>query len=128
MTLFEVADLVLMLEGQTDVVEPVEQAMLAEGIDLEMQHLAVRRGHALCLEIDFEPVALIGLDGLEQPLDRGLIEGDQQDAVLEALLKKMSAKLGAMITRKPKSSSAQGACSRELPQPKLRRPSNTLAP
>ena len=32
----------------------------------------------------------------------------------------MSAKLGATIARKPKSSSAQTACSREEPQPKLR--------
>ncbi len=32
----------------------------------------------------------------------------------------MSAKDGATIAWKPKSSSAQGACSREEPQPKLR--------
>jgi hypothetical protein len=38
---------------------------------------------------------------------------------LKQLLKKMSAKLGAITQRMPKSSSAQGACSRELPQPKL---------
>ena len=38
---------------------------------------------------------------------------------LKQLLWKMSAKLGAMTQRMPKSSSAQGACSRELPQPKL---------
>ena len=36
------------------------------------------------------------------------------------LLRKMSAKLGAMIARKPISFSAQGACSREEPEPKLR--------
>ena len=35
------------------------------------------------------------------------------------LLKKMSAKLVEMTQRTPKSSSAQGACSREEPQPKL---------
>ena len=40
----------------------------------------------------------------------------------------MSAKLGAMSTRKPKSSKAQGACSRLEPQPKLRRANRMLAP
>jgi len=38
---------------------------------------------------------------------------------LPALEKKMSAKLGAMTARKPKSVRAQAACSRELPQPKF---------
>ena len=38
---------------------------------------------------------------------------------LKQLLKKMSAKDGAITQRMPKSSSAQGACSRELPQPKF---------
>ncbi|MCY1446738.1 hypothetical protein D9M71_633250 [compost metagenome] len=47
---------------------------------------------------------------------------------LKLLLKKMSAKLGAMMLRKPYSSSAQGACSRLEPQPKFSRASNTLAP
>ncbi|MCY1495614.1 hypothetical protein D9M68_295190 [compost metagenome] len=47
---------------------------------------------------------------------------------LKLLLKKMSAKLGAMMVRKPYSSSAHGACSREEPQPKFSRASSTLAP
>jgi hypothetical protein len=47
---------------------------------------------------------------------------------LKQLLKKMSAKLGAITTRKPKSSSAQTACSREEPQPKFFRPSRIEAP
>ena len=38
---------------------------------------------------------------------------------LKQLLLKMSAKPGAMTQRMPKSSSAQGACSREEPQPKF---------
>jgi hypothetical protein len=47
---------------------------------------------------------------------------------LKQLLKKMSAKLGAMMARKPYCCSAQGACSRLEPQPKLRRASRTYAP
>ena len=38
---------------------------------------------------------------------------------LKQLLWKMSAKLGAITQRMPKSSSAQGACSRDEPQPKF---------
>ena len=44
------------------------------------------------------------------------------------LLRKMSAKEGATMARKPWSSSAQGACSREEPQPKLAPASSTGAP
>src|SRR6267143_4175078 len=40
----------------------------------------------------------------------------------------MSAKLGAMIALKPKSRRAQGACSREEPQPKFAPATSTLAP
>ena len=44
------------------------------------------------------------------------------------LVRKMSAKLGAITTRKPWSSSAHGACSREEPQPKLRPATRIDAP
>ena len=44
------------------------------------------------------------------------------------LVRKMSAKLGAMTARKPWSSSAQGACSRDEPQPKLRPATRIGAP
>ncbi|MNT70476.1 hypothetical protein D3C72_2088720 [compost metagenome] len=47
---------------------------------------------------------------------------------LKLLLKKMSAKLGARMARKPYWSSAQGACSRLEPQPKFLRVSKMLAP
>ena len=45
----------------------------------------------------------------------------------EALLLKMSAKLGAMTQRMPKSTSAQGACSRDEPQPKFSPATRILA-
>ncbi|MNT83491.1 hypothetical protein D3C72_2233680 [compost metagenome] len=47
---------------------------------------------------------------------------------LKQLLKKMSAKLGARMARKPNWSNAQGACSRLEPQPKFLRAISTLAP
>ena len=46
---------------------------------------------------------------------------------LKLLLWKMSPKLGAITQRMPKSSSAQGACSREEPQPKFSCATSTSA-
>jgi hypothetical protein len=46
---------------------------------------------------------------------------------LKQLLKKMSAKLGAISARKPYCCRAQGACSRDEPQPKFLRASSTDA-
>mmetsp|Transcript_24501 Transcript_24501/g.39256 ORF Transcript_24501/g.39256 Transcript_24501/m.39256 type:complete len:219 (+) Transcript_24501:564-1220(+) len=46
---------------------------------------------------------------------------------LKQLLKKMSAKLGAMMHRIPKSFRAHGACSRDDPQPKFSKAMSTLA-
>ena len=47
---------------------------------------------------------------------------------LKQLLKKMSAKLGAMMALKPYWSKAQGACSRDEPQPKFLRANKMDAP
>ena len=47
---------------------------------------------------------------------------------LKLLLKKMSAKDGAMTARKPDCCSAHGACSREEPQPKFLRAMRIEAP
>jgi len=44
------------------------------------------------------------------------------------LERKISAKLGAMIAWNPRSSSAQAACSRELPQPKFAPATRMAAP
>jgi hypothetical protein len=46
---------------------------------------------------------------------------------LKQLLWKMSAKSGAMTQRMPKSSNAQGACSRDEPQPKFSKAISTSA-
>ena len=48
--------------------------------------------------------------------------------VLIAFVRKMSPNDGAITTRKPKSSSAHAACSREEPQPKLRPGDQDRAP
>src|SRR5688572_11963565 len=54
--LFERADLVGVAQRQADLVQAVQQAVLAEGVDLEAHHLAaVYRGHRLLLEVDHHP-------------------------------------------------------------------------
>src|SRR5665213_3755512 len=48
----EGGDRALLLQRDADIVESVQQAMLAEGIDVEMNGGAVRPGDLLLLEID----------------------------------------------------------------------------
>src|SRR5436190_12332650 len=57
--LFESLDLVRVRERETDVVEPVHDAVLAMRIDVEVVALAIRRRHHLLLEIDGEPIAFV---------------------------------------------------------------------
>src|SRR3954471_2584794 len=61
-------DLVLLDHRQADVVEAVEQAMLAERIDLELHLAAVRPADFLVLEIDRERRIRAALRILEQLL------------------------------------------------------------
>src|SRR5439155_4889602 len=50
--LLERIDLVLLDHGQADIVEAVEQAMLAVSIDVERHHAAVGAANLLLLQID----------------------------------------------------------------------------
>src|SRR5438552_2430984 len=59
---FEGADLVGMPQGQADVVEAVEQAVLAKALDLERQLGAIGLDDDLALEVDRELVADEGCD------------------------------------------------------------------
>ncbi len=75
-----------MLQGQADVVEAVEQAVFAELVHLEGDHLAARGGDGLRLQIHTQAVAFAGLYFLEQAVHRLLVEDDRQDAVLETVV------------------------------------------
>src|SRR5262245_62105664 len=84
--LFVARDLVLLDHRQADVVEAVEQAVLAERIDLELHLAAVRPADFLRLEIDGERrvgAALGIVEQLLQILRRNL---DRQNAVLETVV------------------------------------------
>ena len=111
------ADLVGVAQGQADIIQPVEQAVLAERLHVKRQLVALVLDHDLAIEVDGELIARAA---------SGSTLGNRQ--FLQQVVKKMSAKLGAMTARKPYWSSAQGACSREEPQPKFLRASRMLTP
>src|SRR5690606_5418749 len=54
---FKFADGVGLFEREPDVIEPIEQAVLAEGIDIEAERVAIRLYHHLALKVDFKLIA-----------------------------------------------------------------------
>ena len=69
MLVFEGLDRVGILQGQADVVQAVEQAVLAERVHLEAVLLAIRTGDGLCGEVNGQLIALGGLALLEELVD-----------------------------------------------------------
>src|SRR5262245_7319220 len=70
--LLEAADLVRMAQREPDVVEAVEQAVLAERVDFEAHRPgSVRCLDGLLLQVDGKPEAREGGDVMEQPVDLG---------------------------------------------------------
>src|SRR5258706_9239253 len=83
---FELGDLALVAHRQADVVPAVQQALLAEGIDVELDAAAVWPANLLLLEIDADDGIGAALGIVHQFVDLGLRESDRQDAVLEAVV------------------------------------------
>src|ERR1700719_2008195 len=81
---FERGDSSGLLQGQPNVVEPVQQALLAEGIDVELDDAAVGAGDRLVGEVDAEPRIGALARIVHQLVDDGLRQLDRQDAVLAA--------------------------------------------
>src|SRR5216684_1662928 len=75
-----------LLQGEPDIVEAVQQAVLAERVDVEFDDAAIGPGDRLAGEIDSEPGvgALLGV--VHQLVDDLLRQPDRQDAVLEAVV------------------------------------------
>src|ERR1043165_4221722 len=74
-------DLVLLDHRETDVVEAVEQAVLAERVDLELHLAAIRSADFLGLEIDRERRVRAALGVVEQLLEILRRHLDRQNAV-----------------------------------------------
>src|SRR5690606_33756835 len=66
MLLFEGANRIGVFQGQADIVQAVEQTVLAKLIDLEAVVLAIRPGNGLRLQINRQLISLFSLCLLEQ--------------------------------------------------------------
>jgi hypothetical protein len=111
---FKGLDQFSMAQGQTDIVPTVEQAFLSESIDGKRQGPAIGANDLLPLEIDQQPITRRRPDQRKQRIDLGGRQDDRQDTVLEAVVEEDVGETLGEMARKPKSSKAQGACSREL--------------
>src|SRR5260370_35694491 len=82
----EGGDVGIVAERERDLVEPLEQAVLAESIDFEAVHVARGRGQFLAIAIDGEVRArLLRKPGLQGSHLRGR-QHDRQQPVLEAIV------------------------------------------
>ena len=79
-------DFVFLLEGESDVVEAVDEAVTAEVVDLEIDFEAVIVGNGASFEIDGELVAFVVGGPSEEVVDGCLVEDDGEHAVFEAIV------------------------------------------
>src|SRR5689334_3353653 len=112
----ERADLVRVAQREADLVEAVEQAVLAERIDVEAEALgAVERGDALPLEVDAQPEPGEGRRIVEQLVDFGVGQGDRQEAVFQRIVlenlaeRRRDDRAEAVVAQRPRSVLARGA-------------------
>src|SRR5690606_2480331 len=75
--LLERADPLLLLQGQADVIEPLEQAVLAKRVDLERNDLAIGTRDFLLLEINGDTRVMAVSRIFHQFRDLFLIELDE---------------------------------------------------
>src|SRR5580765_6422647 len=83
----EGADLVGMAQRQADLVQTVEDAMLAERIDVELEARGAVGGRdRLLFQINDECEARKRRGLVEELVDLGLAQGERQEAVLERVV------------------------------------------
>lgn len=78
------ADLIGMLQGQCDIVKPVQQPEFPIGIDFKDNFPAGRRNDLLRFQVDCQPITFGQF--VEQVVDNRRIEHDRQNTVLEAIV------------------------------------------
>src|SRR5262245_57300407 len=76
------------LQGEADLIEPLQQALLAERVNVEMKAGARRGSHRLRRQINGEPVAGPGFHFFEQLGNFFGLQHDREHTVLEAVVKK----------------------------------------
>src|ERR1700749_543676 len=92
--LFEAVDLVFGAHGQADIVPAIQQALLAERIDVELDGAAIGAANLLRFQVDGDDGVGTTFGVIHQLVDVGLRQLDRQDAVLEAVAIKDVGKAG----------------------------------
>jgi hypothetical protein len=77
-----------MIERQADVVQPMVQALLVEGVHVKAKGLATRWRQGLAQQVHLDLQGLGAGGQGEEPIDPGRVKDDRQDAVLEAIVEK----------------------------------------
>jgi hypothetical protein len=120
-----------MAQCDADFIEPLQQHRFVGRIDFECLMrvpFAVGFAYSLCTPVDRQAISRCRLNCLKERVDDGFGQHNGTQSILQAVKAKISAKLGATSARMPHSASAQTACSRLDPQPKLDRPRRMPAP
>src|SRR5260221_4339235 len=124
----EGADLFRVAQRQADLVETVQKAVLAEGVDVETESLrAVRRRHRLAVEIDGQFETRKGGGIVEELVDLVIAQHHRQHAVLEAVGEEDVAErwrdhtAKAVVDQRPGRVLARGAAAEVLAPEKDRR-------
>ena len=116
---FPAGDLGRLPEEVAEFVSAGEQHPLGERIHLERQVVVARQVDDLCFEVDRQ----LGIRSLAHEVEQLPVplrlDEDREQAVLEAIARKMSANEVDRMARIPHAVSAHGACSRDDPAPKL---------
>ena len=84
-------DFVGVAQCQADVVKAIEQTVFAKRLDVERQLFALRLDDALAFQVDGQCVTGKGRDLIEELRDLGFGQHDGEQAIFEAVVKKMSA-------------------------------------
>ena len=88
-------DLFAALQGAADRIQPQQQRSFAQGIDLEIDHTAIRQTNLLRLQINADPSRFRLTHKLPDPLHLRLFQGDQQHPVTLAVIVKDPGKTAA---------------------------------
>src|SRR5262245_24205660 len=112
----ERADLVRVAQREPDLVEPVEQAVLAELVDVETEALRAIDGRdRLLLQINHQSKTGKRRSVVEELVDLGLRQGDRQEAVLQRVVledlpeRRCDYGAEAVVAQRPRRVLARGA-------------------
>src|SRR6185295_5647952 len=117
----ECADLVRVAQREADLVQPVQQAVLAERVDVEVKGLfAVDSGDRLALQVDEQAQTGKRVALVEQAIDLGLGQDHRKKAVLERVGEEDVGERGrdhaakAVVDERPRRVLARGAATEVL--------------